>query len=148
MNETNNREAAPKPTNGNETVPNADNAAENKSNEKEAENAAELTLEERERRLAEREKALEISERKLKAKELIKDKTLPEELLDFVDCTNDDAMIQSIDRLAEIICKIPSVNSDARNVMRIDTGLNHNMFNNTKKNDDFVKGLNVNTYHR
>lgn len=144
MNETNNREAAPKPTNGNETVPHDDNAAENKPNEKEAENTAELTLEERERRLAEREKALEISERKLKAKELIKDKTLPEELLDFVDCTNDDTMIQSIDKLAEIIEKAAY---DHRTTI-VNSGMTHGTATGMNNKDDFINGLNGCSYRR
>lgn len=96
MNETNNHEASANPTIENNFVPNSNEAAETKPDENGADNPTELTLEER-------EKTLERLERKLKAKELIRSKELPDELSDFVDCENDESMVQSIEKLAEIL---------------------------------------------
>lgn len=143
MNETNNHEASANPTIENNFVPNANEAAETKPDENGADNPTELTLEERERRLEEREKALERSERRLKAKELIRSKELPDELSDFVDCENDESMVQSIDKLAEIL----ENHSRNHHVTIVDSGITHG-FDTGSFKDDFVKGLTDSGYRR
>ena len=94
--------------------------------------------EEREKALTKREKDLEVAERKFKARSLISDKGLPVELVDFLDFTNDDTMISSIDKLAQIIEKCSS--KTTRGSVIFSTGLNHQSMK-MSSDDDFMKGF-------
>ena len=80
-----------------------------------------LSIEERESKLAEREKALEIAERKFFAKDLLSSKSLPSELIDFLDYSSDETTKTSIEKLA---CILEKYGSGASGI-RINTGIDH-----------------------
>ncbi|MBP1548469.1 MAG: DUF4355 domain-containing protein [Oscillospiraceae bacterium] len=124
----------------NEAVPNADEAAKEKPEEKKAADSG-SDLDERESKLAEREKALELSERRIKAKELIAERELPPDLIDFVDLTSDEDVSKSVDRLVEIIKRCSSKSPSTG--MTAQLGIPHGEASGSRYKDAFLKGFSI-----
>lgn len=124
----------------NEAVPNADEAAKEKPEEKKAADSG-SNLDERESKLAEREKALELSERRIKAKELIAERELSPDLIDFVDLTSDEDVSKSVDRLVEIIKRCSSKSPSTG--MTAQLGEPHGDALGGRYKDAFLKGFSI-----
>lgn len=140
MNETKNEAEQVNTEKNNNAADPAKKEAETSPERKEGPNTKTDDLEERERKLAEREKAIEISERKIKAKELMTSKELPVELMDFLNYTNDDTMTDSINRLEEIFKKYSKNTKSTGMTATFSTGFRHE-HSATSENDAFIKGL-------
>lgn len=96
-----------------------------------------LSIEERESKLAEREKALELSERKFFAKELITRNDMSEELLDFIDYTSNDTIKESVEKLKKIL---NDYHNKAGAQYTVNTGFSHG--DPPRGNDnEFTRGL-------
>lgn len=93
-------------------------------------------LAERERVLAEREKAIEIKELKSQAMDSLKAEDIPTELADFLNYESHETMTAGIEKLTEIIHKRYGKPTG----MRVNIGLDHGS-RCSSGDDSFLKGL-------
>ena len=114
--------------------------AEEKSRNSEQEKA-QTAADEREQKLAEREKALEISERKFKAKTEFEKIGIPEGFLDFLNYSSDDEMMESIKKLTELLKASGLDRVKANNVPRVNVGGSDHNSGSSSGTDPFVKGI-------
>ncbi len=97
---------------------------------------AQTDFEEREKARSEREKAIELSEREFKAKNILSQNGYSHNFLEFINCSDDDTMNASINKLFELVTKHIGNQKSAR---IIDTGLDHGGC--TAYDDNFMRGF-------
>lgn len=102
---------------------------------------AEEKLAERERVLAEREKAFEASMLKSKAVDTLKAKNIPAELADFLNYESEETMTAGIEKLAEIIGRHRAKSNPTG--MTAVLGSQHGNAISSNNNDSFLNGFNV-----
>ncbi len=102
---------------------------------------AQAETDEREKQISEREKAVELQERKFTAKKLLNDKGLSAELAGFLDYSTEETALAGIEKLTEIIQsqKLPVENDTGMKVFN--TGIKYGAPGEFKEESQFLKGF-------